>query len=168
MGACDTSTPMNLIVIYAKTQKGLEEMATRAYHVAQRFRQVLLLIDGKTSVAQLTSRFENAVLVEEALDFLSSQQFITAAGGPQAASPPAVAGHGAERLLAGKHVSQVLTSQLSAHLGPLAALLVADHVAGDHILLHRSEAMQIAHTLAGEIDSAEQRQEFLDLISKAL
>lgn len=46
---------MNLESIYIKTAKGQEEVATRAFKLPSRVRTLLVMVDGKTSGAQIVA-----------------------------------------------------------------------------------------------------------------
>lgn len=49
---------MNLNSMLSKTAKGVEEIETRKYHLDQRARTLLVVVNGKTPVAELVRKFE--------------------------------------------------------------------------------------------------------------
>lgn len=72
-------------MIFDKTDKGREEIATRQYHLAPRLRTLLLLVDGKQSAADLLGKVGSLGLTEESVTELLENGFIRAA---TPASPP--------------------------------------------------------------------------------
>ncbi len=59
--------------IYDKTDKGREELSTRKYQLAPRSRSLLVLVDGKQTVADLLKKIAGLGLNQDLLD----QEFIT-------------------------------------------------------------------------------------------
>ena len=49
---------MNLKAVLSKTAKGVEEIETRKYRLDQRVRTLLVVVNGKTHVAELVKKFE--------------------------------------------------------------------------------------------------------------
>jgi len=64
------------IIIYDKTDKGREEIATRKWHLPSRMRSLLVLIDGKQSDAQLVKKTGGLGLSEQSLVELQENGFI--------------------------------------------------------------------------------------------
>lgn len=64
------------IIIYDKTDKGREEIATRKWHLPSRMRSLLVLIDGKQSDAQLVKKTGGLGLTAQSLDELQENGFI--------------------------------------------------------------------------------------------
>jgi hypothetical protein len=64
------------IIIYDKTDKGREEIATRKWHLPSRMRSLLVLIDGKQSDAQLVKKTGGLGLSEQSLLELNENGFI--------------------------------------------------------------------------------------------
>ncbi len=64
------------IIIYDKTDKGREEIATRKWHLPSRMRSLLVLIDGKQSDAQLVKKIGGLGLSEQSLLELQENGFI--------------------------------------------------------------------------------------------
>ncbi|WP_019141039.1 hypothetical protein [Noviherbaspirillum massiliense] len=62
--------------IYDKTDKGREEIATRKHQLAPRLRTLLLLVDGKSSVAALLPKIAGLGLDEQSITELLEQGFI--------------------------------------------------------------------------------------------
>lgn len=76
---------------YRKTEKGLEEIKTRAAGLPVKLRSVLILIDGKTSLAELLPRTPLAPDAYPQLDLLLESGLIEVAA-PAPAAAPAAAG----------------------------------------------------------------------------
>ena len=71
-------------VIYRKTAKGQEEMATRAYHLPSRERSLLVLIDGKRPTDELVEKSRHLGDSSAFLDHLLATGFIEPVGGSTA------------------------------------------------------------------------------------
>lgn len=67
---------MNDREIYSKTESGREEMRTRALQLSGALRNVLLLVDGRRTVAQLTRLISGGKAPPDALDLLLRQGLI--------------------------------------------------------------------------------------------
>lgn len=81
-------------LIFDKTDKGREEIATRKYHLSAKLRGLLLLIDGKHTGESLLKKFAGAGFTDEVLNELLKNDFIhaIAPATPAAAVPdPATA-----------------------------------------------------------------------------
>lgn len=63
-------------IIYDKTDKGREEIATRKYQLAPRLRSLLVLIDGKQTVADLLKKIVGLGLNEQNIHDLFEQGLI--------------------------------------------------------------------------------------------
>lgn len=63
-------------IIYDKTDKGREEIATRKYQLAPRLRSLLVLIDGKQTVTDLLKKIVGLGLNEQNIQDLFDQDFI--------------------------------------------------------------------------------------------
>lgn len=64
-------------IIYDKTDKGREELSTRKYQLAPRSRSLLVLIDGKQTVADLLKKIAGLGLNQQSIQDLFDQEFIT-------------------------------------------------------------------------------------------
>lgn len=62
--------------IYDKTEKGREELSTRKYQLAPRSRSLLVLIDGKQTVADLLKKIAGLGLNQQSIQDLFDQEFI--------------------------------------------------------------------------------------------
>lgn len=62
--------------IYDKTDKGREELSTRKYQLAPRSRSLLVLIDGKQTVADLLKKIAGLGLNQQSIQDLFDQEFI--------------------------------------------------------------------------------------------
>ena len=67
--------------IFDKTEKGRDEIATRAHHLAPRLRTLLLLVDGKRDTVELMIKVAGLGLDEKSLVELLDGVFIQVAGG---------------------------------------------------------------------------------------
>jgi len=72
-------------IIYDKTAKGREEIATRVYRLAPRLRTLLVMVDGKHAMGALLQQVAGLGLTETAATDLLEEGFIVAA--PVAAAP---------------------------------------------------------------------------------
>ncbi len=77
---------MNPHTTYKKTAKGLEEMATRAYRLAARERSILVLVDGKSTGAELIAKGRSFGDSEAFVNRLLEAGFIEPAGDGSASS----------------------------------------------------------------------------------
>ena len=82
---------MDASAIYRKTAKGQEEMATRAHRLPARERSLLVLVDGKSTGAQLLARTAHLGDPGAFLQHLIDAGFVEAAGGAGASPAPAAA-----------------------------------------------------------------------------
>ena len=65
-------------LIFDKTDKGREEIATRKHHLAPRLRSLLVLVDGKHRTEDLLRKVAGLGLTEQALTELRENAFIEA------------------------------------------------------------------------------------------
>lgn len=86
--------------VYAKTEQGQHEVATRAHHLPARVRAMLIMVDGKHSVEQLLTGHPAPEDALEQLRQLAEGGFI-AATGPAPAAAPAVDVPEVRRLMVG-------------------------------------------------------------------
>ena len=82
---------MNPSVVLAKTEKGKEEIGARRYGLPQTVRHTLILVDGKSTVAQLLQKGSMIPGIADALETLLQDGFVRPAGG-QAPSTASTAG----------------------------------------------------------------------------
>lgn len=106
-------SPMNLDAILAKTDKGREEIANRTHGLPQQLRFALILVDGRSTLAQLLVRGAGLPNLDEAFDMLMQMGFVdlvgerswaksgagSGASGP-AAAPPNSSGAAKDDLIA--------------------------------------------------------------------
>lgn len=79
-------------IVYRKTAKGVAEIETRAHRLPPRVRQMLILVDGRRSDADLRQLI--APGADEALHALAADGFVELVGAtaaPASAAPPAEA-----------------------------------------------------------------------------
>jgi hypothetical protein len=72
---------MNLQAVLQKTDKGVEEVKTRAHKLEQRLRMLLIVVNGKATGAELVKQFETVGDITPMLEQLVAQGFVRAAGG---------------------------------------------------------------------------------------
>ena len=104
---------MNLAAILSKTAKGTEELETRKYKIDQRSRALLIVVNGKSTGAELLKKFEQMGDVTPMLEQLLANGFIAegpGAAGPGAPAPAAAAGADFKALRA--ELSQAITAVL--------------------------------------------------------
>jgi len=83
---------MTANLIFDKTVKGQEEIATRKHGLPSRLRSLLVLVDGKTAVEDLVKKVAGLGLNEESIAELLEQEFIALHGDGMPAPPaPAAA-----------------------------------------------------------------------------
>lgn len=75
---------MNPAAVYARTEKGTEEVAHRSQAIPSRARSLLMLIDGKASGAQLLDKFASYPNAAEFLQLLEDGGYIAAVAGSSA------------------------------------------------------------------------------------
>jgi hypothetical protein len=103
-----------MAAVYAKTAKGQEEISTRAWKLPQKQRLVLILVDGKLSVAQHREKAGPLGDVVAILEELERGGFIARpAAAPAAPAAPAAAGG-----LPLKDVTRNLNRLIHDYLGP--------------------------------------------------
>ncbi|MEA5097819.1 MAG: hypothetical protein VB032_04710 [Burkholderiaceae bacterium] len=62
--------------IFEKTDKGREEIATRKYQLSSRLRSLLVMVDGKQTMAELLKKVAPLSLNEQNITELLETQFI--------------------------------------------------------------------------------------------
>jgi hypothetical protein len=77
--------------VYAKTPMGSDEVATRRHGLGMRVRQLLILVDGRRSVADLAKLVPEKDLAAH-LALLEQQGFVARADAPPAGAPAAAGG----------------------------------------------------------------------------
>ncbi len=118
---------METSALALKTEKGQEEIRSRAHGLPQKLRTLLIMVDGKSSIGQLLARFPGVAEIESNLRLLVEQGFITlsgaaalAAGGGSRGAAPGVTVETRELALSG------LTRMIIEAVGPNADLVTGD------------------------------------------
>lgn len=115
---------MDMTAVYAKTAKGQEEISTRAWKLPQKQRLVLILVDGKLTVAQHQEKAGSLGDVASLIEELERAGFIARHGAAPAAaasaptpavSPPAAPAPGG---LPVKEMTRNLNRVIHDYLGP--------------------------------------------------
>lgn len=83
---------MDRRAIYQKTEKGLQEIATRAHKLPARERSMLILVDGKNSGEQVIAQGKHFGDAEAFFAHLVEDGFIAPVGGAAATTQPSVQG----------------------------------------------------------------------------
>lgn len=137
---------MDAQAIYRKSEKGSEAIATRGHGVGGKLRMLLILVDGKKTVEELTRMAagmgESAALLQQLL----SEGLIELASAP-ATAPAAVPGADLGK------VKPLATRLLAELLGPAADEL-AMRIEASKDVPQFIDAMKRAYTLVREIKGA--------------
>jgi DNA-binding MarR family transcriptional regulator len=72
---------MNRQAVLQKTEKGVEEIKTRAFKLEQRLRMLLIVVNGKATGADLAKQFESIGDITPMLDQLIAAGFVREAAG---------------------------------------------------------------------------------------
>jgi hypothetical protein len=108
-----------MAAVYAKTAKGQEEISTRAWKLPQKQRLVLILVDGKLSVAQHREKAGPLGDVTAIIEELARGGFIARQGiGAAPVSPAATAAAPATGGLPVKDIAKNLNKLIHDYLGP--------------------------------------------------
>lgn len=76
---------MNLQAVLHKTEKGVAEVQTRQHKLEQKLRNLLIVVNGKATAAELVKKFEQIGDVAPLLEQLLAGEFIREAQGAAAA-----------------------------------------------------------------------------------
>ena len=123
---------------YAKSAKGREEIEHRGRVLTQGQRAVLILLDGKSTLRELHSRYQTIPTFADDVRLLFDQGYIEDVSPPKAEGPAEVGSAGAD-------------GQLQLQLIALATQLLGDHAAGVITRLHK--AGERHEDLAGCLDA---------------
>jgi hypothetical protein len=69
---------MNSRLVFARTDKGNDELNARTYHLPRKLRTVLILVDGRSNVTQLRDKATRLPELEASLEDLAMNGFIRA------------------------------------------------------------------------------------------
>lgn len=116
---------MNPAAVYARTEKGAEEVAHRSQAVPAKARSLLLLIDGKLTGAQLLDKFSAFPNSAELLQLLEDSGHIAAQAVAAAQPAPAAAAKEAPVAMQPglKEAKRIVVHTLHEVLGPEADYL---------------------------------------------
>ena len=67
---------MNLQAVLQKTEKGVAEVQTRQHKLEQKLRNLLIVVNGKATAAELVKQFEQIGDVAPLLEQLLAAEFI--------------------------------------------------------------------------------------------
>ena len=134
-----------MAVVFAKTPKGQEEIATKSGGLSPRVRRVLIMIDGKRSVDELRTLLQ-ADDLQHTLGILEEDAYIVVASSTQGEPLPSItafsplpATHDPVRL---QQARNFMTNTLNAFVGAL----------GTSALLNRIEAAENHGALRAQYD----------------
>jgi hypothetical protein len=119
---------MDSTTVFAKTELGQEEVATRVRHVPARLRTMLIMVDGRRSVAQLLANHptpdEARGYLEALLEggFIAVHEAVTAPAASASAPAPAAAAPATAANL--PEVKQHIARMLIDFIGPEADYIV--------------------------------------------
>lgn len=86
---------MDIKTVFAKTEKGEEEIRNRTYKLAQRLRTMLIMVDGAATAGELAAKAQSLGVPEDFLEQLVGSGFIAptaaAVSAPQAPAAGAAA-----------------------------------------------------------------------------
>jgi hypothetical protein len=102
---------MNLQAVLQKTEKGVEEIATRKNKLEQKLRTILIVVNGKATAAELIEKFAQIGDVTPMVEQLLAGGYIQEVAGATAARA-AAAGPSAEFKEVRIQLSQLLTDAL--------------------------------------------------------
>jgi hypothetical protein len=166
--------PMDESLVFAKTAKGVIEVARRSGGLSMTARRVLIMIDGKRTVGELAPLAGNGG-IDAVIGLLESQGFVHAAApesnsarAPRAADPgPTTAagldvltsGPGGERtLLTVDEVKRRAVRELTERLGPGAetmAIRIEQSRSSEELRERLREAERLVAGFLGEISAQE-------------
>jgi len=109
---------MDRSTVLVKTDKGTEEVKARTYGLAARLRSVLIMVDGKSTVADYIARFGAIPDIDGSLQMLLDQGFLEARAAPAPQAAPA-AGTSASRADALAELRILITDALGPMSDPL-------------------------------------------------
>lgn len=114
-------------LLFTKTQKGIQEIETRKFNLPTDLRSVLILIDGKRTVAQLDKQLSKMGHIPNLLTTLQEQGFIELHGD---ASLPLVKGSSANSSLLStgrpNEIKVELEAKIKQHFGLMASPLITN------------------------------------------
>lgn len=111
-------------ILFAKTPKGIEEIQERKFNLSNELRTILIMTDGKRTVRQLENQFGKFGDIQNLLELLWTQGFIS----PQtsvspSSTPPAPAITNLRSPSSGEIKSQ-MEAQIRQHFGLMATPLI--------------------------------------------
>lgn len=115
---------MDRNAILVKTDKGAEEVKSRTYGLAARLRSVLIMVDGKSTVADYIARFGAIPDIENSLQLLLDQSYL-ASRAPAPPPVPAAAGAPPEAPQTRKEAVGQLSRILLESMGPDADMFTS-------------------------------------------
>lgn len=159
--------------IFTKTEKGLEEISTRRYGLLPKSRQILILIDGKTTIGDLTWKMPNLGMLVDAITELEAGGFIAETGN---AKKPLVSSGSASAASPTRSIppmeyaqfGELLRQELAVHLGPLAGIVVEESLPKEPTAISQHMMIVIIGAVAEEIDDVHNRDAFVKHIYERL
>lgn len=106
-------------IVYAKTQKGFEEMTRRTYRLPARMRSMLIMIDGRLTAGELFARAPHHEEAQQFIELLLRDGFIEPTGSSETSTEanedePTVDAAKRSLVAAKRYVSQAMVDALGA------------------------------------------------------
>lgn len=172
MNTALASTPTQHSAIYCKSEKGLDEMASRKYGLSLKLRSVLIMIDGKRSFRDLAKMAANFGSAEEILSHLVEGGYVEAisgkvgAGGSSAANAAASSADFNEFTSLPEAARQAVAF-LNEHMGTLATTMCARLQAASTLEEFKICCMR-AQTVLTSVKGAAIAERFADEVTSRL
>lgn len=135
-------------LLYVKTDKGREEIETRASGLSARMRRVLILVDGQRTVADLMSQTGLSLDADALLNELEVQGFIARSGAASSAAIPAVS-EPAVPPLADSEIRPAVPVPVPVPPAPVSSLPQYEPVSLDNLVVMRKLMLDSARLYLG-------------------
>jgi hypothetical protein len=76
IAASPIGAKMDVNAVYVKTEKGEEEIRSRAHKVPQRLRTMLIMVDGAVTASELTKKAKSLAVPDDFMEYLLQGGFI--------------------------------------------------------------------------------------------
>lgn len=160
---------MDSTTVYAKTDLGHEEVATRVRHIPARMRTMLIMVDGRSSAGQLLANHPTPDEARGYLESLLEGGFIAAQTAPAAAAPASLAaGASATGSANLGEVKQVVTRLLLDFIGPDAeyiAMRIEKITSRDELAAEVDKLGAMLESSVGRVPAARFRESVLPMLA---
>lgn len=147
---------MDATLILVKTSKGIEEVKSRAFGLAQHLRMMLIMVDGSTSLSSLLNRTAQLPRAREDIDWLVREGFVESM--PAGAKRPAPAGTPPTSAMPPREMLVVMTRDL---LGPDASKVIQRLQEAGESVEELGAALERCHKLIKLTIDENKAQQFL-------